>query len=84
MISFNSISILSLSLELNLKSYMDILLIWGAIYPQNIILPFFNRLASLCKLGTKFGTEPMSVLGTGLMKLGWWAYVLAEQAPTKF
>ena len=41
MISFNSIFILSLGLRLNLKSYMDLLLIWGPIYPQNIILPIF-------------------------------------------
>ena len=41
MISSNSISILSLGFGLNLKSYMDLLLIWGVIYPQNIILPFF-------------------------------------------
>ena len=39
MISLNSISILSLGLGLNLKSYMNLLLIWGPIYPQNIILP---------------------------------------------
>ena len=44
MISFNSISILSLGLGLNLKSYMDLLLIWGSIYPQNIILPNNNEL----------------------------------------
>ena len=25
--------------QLNLKSYMDLLLIWGSIYPQKIILP---------------------------------------------
>ena len=32
---------LLLGLGLNLKSYMDLLLIWGPIYPQNIILPIF-------------------------------------------
>ena len=26
-------------LQLNLKSYIDLLLIWGPIYPQKIILP---------------------------------------------
>ena len=28
-------------LQLNLKSYMNLLLIWGPIYPQKIILPTF-------------------------------------------
>ena len=50
MISFNSISILSLGLEFNLKSYMNLLLIWGSIYPQNIILPFFFFNFSLLSL----------------------------------
>ena len=45
MISFNSISILSLGFGLNLKIYMDLLLIWGSIYPQNIILPFLNTIS---------------------------------------
>ena len=27
-------------LQLNLKCYMDLLLIWGSIYPQKIILPY--------------------------------------------
>ena len=54
MISFNSISILSLSLELNLKSYMDLLLIWGPIYPQNIILPtFYKNIYNNSKYDTK-------------------------------
>ena len=35
MISFNSISILSLSLGLNLKSYMDLLLIWVHLPPKH-------------------------------------------------
>ena len=28
-------------LQLNLKSYMDLLLIWGPMYPQKIIFPYF-------------------------------------------
>ena len=49
MISFNSISILLLGLGLNLKSYMDFLLIWGSIYPQNIILPTIFRSLKVLK-----------------------------------
>ena len=33
------LSLLFHILQLNLKSYMDLLLIWGPIYPQKIILP---------------------------------------------